>query len=172
MVRVSLELVRNPKVSGKVFVAKVKSFENYEIEFIKALIPKYYKSIFIGGEYDLEPNQFYILREDLSSHKHAHIKTSLITIDENGNITEHAYIHDVDKNIEFSNDELKEIYMELKKRGENNLVIKTLIEYAKRLKERIEKPIEEIIKREIESFVKQLEEKYGVKINISISIQK
>ena len=172
MVRVNLELVKNPKVSGKVFVARIKSFENYEIEFVKALIPKYCKSTFIGGEYDLEPNQFYIIREDLSSHKHVHIKTSLITIDENGNIVEHAYIYEIGRNKEFSNDELKEIYMELKKRGENNLVIKTLIEYAKKLKEKIEKPIEEIIKREIENFVKQLEEKYNVKINISISIQK
>jgi len=171
MVQVDLTLIRNPKtVSSKPFVAKV-DLEKGEIQFVKPVIPRYVRGVLTGGVYDLEPG-YYIIRIDASSHKHSSQVYTLNYFD-GQQMNEVARIVVSDGNKSFYPDELQDIYIKVKTSGQNNYIVRTLIEYAKLQQTRNSVDVEQIIKNEILAFVAELEKKYGVKIDIKgIEIQK
>ena len=129
MGRVYLPLIRNPKAYGsKGFFVEIKP--NGELNFQRAVVPKFHKGLLIGGEFEIEEGKVYIHREDRSSHKHSRQVYALYVAKEE--LEKVAEIIIEDRNLGFYPEELKEVYVEVKKTGKNNVVVNTLIEYAKR----------------------------------------
>lgn len=170
MVRVTFDLVTNPKACrSKPFVAKIKNLETGELEFLKPVIPEYSKKgTLIAGEYELEPFKYYIVRKDSSSWKNS-CQTYELYYVSNGNVSKLAAIYFVNKNVEFSDEEIREIYTNTKN---GRRAIDALIEYARRHKMKNSFSIEDIIRSEISTFIKKLEEKYNVKIKIDVVVEK
>jgi len=170
MVRIKLSLVSNPKVaSSKPFVAKI---VGDNIEFVRPIIPEYARNgMLVGGEYEFETNCYYIIREDNSSHRHSVQSYKLVYFD-GSELREIARITKYDRNIDFSAEELKEIYAKLKASGQNNLIVNTLIEYAKLHKARNSIDVEQLIRNEITAFVAELEKKYNVRITVDVKVEK
>lgn len=165
--RIALTLVSNRKAMRyRPFIMKI---EGDKAEFIKAVIPHYRKGIFVGGEYEFEAGKYYIIRSDGSSHRIVRCYTTLYYF--NGKeLRKIASIDKVDGTLEFSDTTIKDIYVELKSQNTKNLIIQSLIEYAKRHSGNID--VDELIKREIEAFIEKLSKKYNVKIEINYKIIK
>jgi len=131
MIQVEITLVRNSKAMGyKPFFAVVKP--DGELEFLRAVIPKYGRSgAWIGGTFEVPDDSIVVYREDTSSHKHASCITYLARI-KNGEIENIAWVEVEDRNHYFNPPELKEIYAEVRKKYQNNYIVNTLVEYAKK----------------------------------------
>jgi len=123
-----LRLVENPKaMRSSPFIAKV-NLEESKLEFLNRISGDKYR-----GEYELENGQFYITREDWSSHKNARVSYTLYYAKNNeleivasiffGN----AGYREFSGSEYISEDEVKKIYL---KQTENK-VVNTLIEVAK-----------------------------------------
>lgn len=167
--RTEFKLIRNPKVyRNKPFVARI-DLEKGDLEFLRATIPVYEKGVLVGGEYELEPGNYYIVRIDESSHRKSRSLYELYYVGRNG-IEKIAWIMFEGKTPLFSDDEIKEIYAMAK--GNGRRVINTLIEYARKHSMKHKISVEDIIRSEVQQFISTLEKKYGVKIKISITVEK
>lgn len=162
--RVGFRLVRNPRAArSKPFVAEV-DLDSGELRFLRPVVPEYDRSQLIGGEYELEPGKYYIVRTDESSHKNAVTRYELYHVGKDVECLARITIEN--RTPYFSDEALKEFYV--KSRG----AIGALIEYARHHAERSRVSVEDIVRRRLSEYVRRLEEMYNVKIRLTVAVER
>ncbi len=166
MVELYVSLVTNAKAARmKGWVAKV-DIEKGDIEFLRPIEEERAKNgMLVGGTYDFEEGNFYIIASDDSSHRNP-VQMYQLVICENYELHEIANITFTrGKSFSGESDEvvqqLKEIY---KRQTNGRKVISSLIKLAQWYAQKYNiKPIDK--KQLILNEIQQIAEKYGVSID-------